>query len=99
MNNTIKLLFEKSNLTQEEFAKVVGISRSRLCNIIYNKQTLKLSTLETYLEKIKNSKRKIVKISDSTLGENENDTQPLNERESVSDLTYEYLNSILDDIL
>ena len=68
MNEALRDLFLKSKFTQEKFAKILGISRNRLCNVLYNKQNLKYMTFmkyqekyEDYLERIEKTKRKIVK--------------------------------------
>ena len=68
MNEALRDLFLKSKLTQERFAKILGISRNRLCNVLYNKQKLKYMTFmkyqekyEDYLERLEKTKRKIVK--------------------------------------
>ena len=68
MNEALRDLFLKSKFTQEKFAKVLGISRNRLCKVIYNKQKLKYVTFmkyqekyEDYLERLEKTKRKIVK--------------------------------------
>ena len=51
MNEALRDLFLKSKFTQEKFAKVLGISRNRLCNVLYNKQKLKYMTFMKYQEK------------------------------------------------
>ena len=68
MNEALRDLFLKSKFTQEKFAKVLGISRNRLCTVLYNKQNLKYVTFmkyqekyEDYLERLEKTKRKIVK--------------------------------------
>ena len=68
MNEALIDLFLKSKFTQERFSKILGISRNRLCNVLYNKQKLKYVTFmkyqekyEAYLEILEKTKRKIVK--------------------------------------
>ena len=68
MNEALRDLFLKSKLTQERFSKILGISRNRLCNVLYNKQKLKYVTFmkyqekyEDYLERLEKTKRKIIK--------------------------------------
>ena len=68
MNEALRDLFLKSKFTQEKFAKILGISRNRLCNVLYNKQKLKYVTFmkyqekyEAYLERLEKTKRKIIK--------------------------------------
>ena len=68
MNEALRDLFLKSKFTQEKFAKILGISRNRLCKVLYNKQKLKYVTFmkyqenyEDYLERLEKTKRKIVK--------------------------------------
>ena len=51
MNEALRDLFLKSKFTQEKFAKILGISRNRLCNVLYNKQNLKYMTFMKYQEK------------------------------------------------
>lgn len=51
MNEALRDLFLKSKFTQEKFAKILGISRNRLCNVLYNKQKLKYVTFMKYQEK------------------------------------------------
>ena len=67
MNEALRDLFLKSKLTQEKFSKILGISRNRLCNVLYNKQKLKYVTFmkyqekyEDYLERLEKTKRKII---------------------------------------
>ena len=68
MNEALIDLFLKSKFTQERFSKILGISRNRLCNVLYNKQKLKYVTFmkyqekyEDYLERLEKTKRKIIK--------------------------------------
>ena len=68
MNEELRDLFLKSKFNQEKFAKVLGISRNRLCKVLYNKQKLKYVTFmkyqekyEDYLERLEKTKRKIIK--------------------------------------
>ena len=60
MNEALRDLFLKSKFTQEKFAKVLGISRNRLCKVLYNKQKLKYVTFmkyqEKYLERLEKNK-------------------------------------------
>lgn len=70
MNEELIKLFKESNLTQEDFAKIIGVSRTRLCNIIYNKQILGLNTFYKYKVKVnKNNNRKpiirIIKVKEN----------------------------------
>ena len=67
MNEALRDLFLKSKFTQDKFAKILGISRNRLCNVLYNKQNLKYMTFmkyqekyEDYLERLEKTKRKII---------------------------------------
>ena len=68
MNEALRDLFLNSKFTQKKNKKVLGISRNRLCKVLYNKQKLKYVTFmkyqekyEDYLERLEKTKRKIVK--------------------------------------
>ena len=48
-NEMLLRLFHESGLSQDYFSKIMGISRTRLLNILYNKQNLKINTFLSYL--------------------------------------------------
>ena len=48
-NETLLRLFHDSDFSQDYFSKTIGISRTRLLNILYNKQSLKLNTFLSYI--------------------------------------------------
>lgn len=48
-NEMLLRLFHDSGFSQDYFSKILGISRTRLLNILYNKQSLKLNTFLSYI--------------------------------------------------
>ena len=48
-NEMLSRLFHESGLSQDYFSKIIGISRTRLLNILYNKQNLKINTFLSYI--------------------------------------------------
>ena len=48
-NEILLRLFHESGFSQDYFSKILGISRTRLLNILYNKQNLKINTFLSYL--------------------------------------------------
>ena len=63
MNEALRDLFLKSKFTQEKFAKILGISRNRLCKVLYNKQKLKYVTFMKYQEKYEDYLERLEKIA------------------------------------
>ena len=48
-NEIVLMLFNESGFRQDYFSKILGISRTRLLNILYNKQNLKINTFLSYI--------------------------------------------------
>ena len=48
-NEILLRLFHESGFSQDYFSKILGISRTRLLNILYNKQNLKINTFLSYI--------------------------------------------------
>ena len=48
-NEMLLGLFYSSGFSQDYFSKILGISRTRLLNILYNKQSLKINTFLSYI--------------------------------------------------
>ena len=48
-NEMLLRLFHDSGFSQDYFSKTLGISRTHLLNILYNKQSLKINTFLSYI--------------------------------------------------
>lgn len=48
-NEILLRLFHESGFSQDYFSKILGISRTHLLNILYNKQSLKINTFLSYI--------------------------------------------------